>query len=365
MTRRPTVFVLTLVALSTILAGCDLLGTDSDTEVVTSGVYVANAGGFRLSNSSLTIYNPSTEQTQRLPADDPGFASYIQSITMAPRRFYLLFGGTNSVGVFNAETSEQVGQITGIRNPRYMVATEERGYVTGQDYSASPSPKLYQIDRSSGEVVDSVEVGGSPEGLTVREGKVYVALGGRNGNVAVVNAASMTVEQTVPVECDAPRFLSFDRQGELLVFCAGSTIYNDDFEVVDRTDGAIRVLDPATPEITTRIPLDTMLTSASQGQRVFYTPRSDEAFAVLADQTVLRFDAGTNEVADRFSASGAPIGTIAYDARAQRLYIGRGAESDLFSAGGTVTVHRRDGTMAGSFEAGVAPIDIGFRRTTR
>lgn len=361
--RRSAVLLLAALSLSPL--GCDLLGGNTPSENVASGVYVANAGGFGNGNSSVTIYDPSTQQTQHLPASRPGFASYIQSLTVTDDRFYVLFGETNRVGVFTTDSLEQVSQISTVRNPRYMTTFEGTGYVTGQDYGSSPSPKLYQVNLSTNEIVDSVDVGGTPEDVAVRSTRVYVALGGQDGSIAVVNPNSMTVQQTLPVDCDAPRSLAFDRQEELLVFCSGSTIYNENFEVVDRTDGAIRVVNTNTTKVTTEIPLDTMLTSASQGQRVFYSSDSDEAFAVLADQTIVRFDASANEIADEFPASGDPIGAIAYDADARRLYLGRTAPSNPFSAEGTVTVHRRDGAQASSFGAGVAPTHIDFRRNDR
>lgn len=344
------------------LLGCDLLGSNSESEVVTSGVYVANAGGFGNGNSSVTIYDPTTKQTQNVPSSGAGFSSYIQSLQVTADQFYLLFGETNRVGVFEMESTEQVGQISTVRNPRYMATIENTGYVTGQEYGPDASPKLYQADLSTHELLDSVEVGGTPEGVAVRNTRVYVALGGQDGSVAIVDPSTMTVQQKLPVDCDAPRSLALDQQDELLVFCAGSTIYNENFEVVDRTDGAIRVVDVSTNEITTKIPLDTMLTSASQGQRVSYVSETDEAFAVLADQTVLRFDASTNQIADEFSASGDPIGAIAYDVGTQRVYLGRTAPSNRFSANGTVTIHNRNGAQTGSFEAGVAPTYIDFRQ---
>lgn len=354
---------LLVASLSLTLISCDLLGgEEEEPTVVTSGVYVANAGAFMQSNSSVTVYDPSTSQPQTLPSDQPGFSSYIQSLTVASEDVYLLFGETNSVGVVDVENNQLVGEISDVRNPRYMAVDGNTGYVTGQDYSDSPSPKLYQIDRSSRQVVDSTEVGGTPEGVAVTDNGVFVALGGQDGSLAVVDPSTMDVTETVPVECDAPRSLAVDQQDELLVFCSGSTIYDENFEVADRTDGAIRVLDPATTSITARVPLDTMLTSASDGQQAYYAPGSDEAFAVLAGGDVLRFDAATNEIADRFSVSGAPIGAIGYDATEDRLYLGRPDASEPFSAEGTVTVHRRDGGQVGSFSAGIAPAHIDFRR---
>jgi hypothetical protein len=211
-------------------------------------------------------------------------------------------------------------------------------------------------------------VGGAPEDVHVVGEQVFVALGGQDGSVAAVDASTLTVEATLSMDCDAPRSLALDQQDELLVFCAGSTIRDQNFNVIDRTDGAIRVVDPSARSITARIPLDTMLTSVSQGQRVFYSPRTDEAFATLADQTLLRFDATQNAIASRVDVSGLPIGAIAYDALQERLYLGRGA-TDVFGASGTITVHRRTGEQVDAFDAGgggrpgIAPTTIDFRRT--
>jgi PBP1b-binding outer membrane lipoprotein LpoB len=372
MTGRPLTLLLSITLLAGFLSGCDLLGTeDSDPpEAVTSGVYVANAGAFQNSNSSYTLYNPNSEEIQRTPSDRPGFSSYIQSLHLHGDRLYLMFGETNSVGVFDPNTNEQIGEISDIKNPRYMDAFQSTAYITGQDYSSPISPKLYEADLGTNQLVDSVEVNGMPEGVLTTGETIFVALGGQDGSVAVVDAADLSVEETLPVKCDAPRSLALDQQNELLVFCSGSTIYDENYEVVDRTDGAIQIVDPQNQTVTSQIPLDTMLTSASEGQRAFYAPQTDEAYAVLADQTILRFDAETNEIVDRFDASGDPIGAIGYDSIEKELYIGRLDPGNPFGASGSVTVHRQNGNQTGAFDAGdnrpgIAPTHIDFRRTRR
>lgn len=362
-------FALIVCSTALFLSGCDLLGPEDSgsSPPVTSGVYIANAGAFGNQNSSYTVYDPSSGETARLPSDEPGFTSYIQSLTVHEDRVYLLFGETNSIGVFDAETNEQVAQISGVQNPRYMAVKEETAYVTGQDYNPPLAPKLYKINLTTNTLVDSVDVGGSPEDVLVTDEQIFVALSGQDGSVAAVNASTFTRDETFPMECDAPRSLAMDRQNELVVFCAGSTIRDENYNVVDRTNGAIRVVSPANGTITTRIALDTMLTSVSQGQRVYYSQRSDEAYAVLADQTILRFDASSNTVAEEFDASGNPIGALGYDALSEQLYVGRAAE-DAFGASGTVTVHDRNGDRVHAFDAGgsggpgIAPTSIDFRR---
>jgi hypothetical protein len=363
MTIRYLLVFALLPAFGLWLAGCDLAGSRDNgpsRSDLTSGVYVTNGGAFGNQNSSYTVFDPTFGRTAEIPPDrPPGFSSYIQSTTLHEHRNYLLFGETNAIGVFSA-TNQRIAQIEDVVNPRYMDVSGQTAYVTGQNFRSPSASKLYEVDLSTNSLVDSVAVGGTPEGVLATADDIFVALGGPDGTVAAVTPSPLSVAQTIPVRCDAPRSLALDQQNELLVFCAGATIRNDNFEVVDRTDGAIQVLDPDTKALGPTIPLDTTLASATQGKRVSYAPATDEAFAVLAGQTVLRLDASRNQIIDRFDVPGNPIGTIGYSPAQNRLYVGRGA-TDVFGANGTVTVHALDGRQTNTIDAGVAPIDIDFR----
>ncbi len=359
--RRLSLFILT-AALGVSLVGCDLTGSEESLSPgdVTTGLYVTNGGAFGNSNSSYTVYNPISNNKVEIPTDRNGFASYIQSTTLHNDKNYLLFGETNTIGVFSQENKE-IATVSGLENPRYMDVTGNTGYATGQDYTSSPA-QLYEVNLSQNTLVDSVDVGGSPEGVLATPTTIFVALGGQDGSVAAVSASDLTLEKKIAVNCDAPRSLALDQNNELLVFCAGSTIRDSDFNVVERTDGAIRIVNPDTKSLKdgAGVSLDTMLTSATQGKRVSYSSERDEAFAVLAGQSVLRFDASTNTITGRINVPGAPIGTLLYADRRERLYIGRG-DSDIFGAPGTVTVHRLDGEKVSMIDVGIAPIDLDIR----
>ena len=363
MTLRRLLLLALLPTLGLSLVGCDLAGSDNDDldpSDLQSGVYVTNGGALNNQNSSYTVFDPTFRRKVEIPPNrPPGFASYIQSTTLHDGRNYLLFGGTNAIGVFNAK-NQRVTKIKDMVNPRYMDVTGQTGYVTGQDFFSPSNSKLYEVDLSTNSLVDSVTVGGAPEGVLATADQVFVALGGEDGSVAAVNPSDLSVEQNIPVKCDGPRSLALDQQNELLVFCAGSAIRDADYNVINRTDGAIQILDPDTRTLGPKIPLDTTLASATLGKRVSYAPESDEAFAVLSGQTVIRFDASTNQIVDRFDVPGNPIGTIGYSPSRDRLYVGRTA-SDTFGANGSVTVHTLDGRQTNEFTVGIAPIDIDFR----
>ncbi|WP_022836769.1 DUF5074 domain-containing protein [Salisaeta longa] len=346
------------------LSGCDLLGTEDDAPPAPARVVVANAGAFGNQNSSLTFYNPTSDATERLPAQD-GFASYIQSLARYEERLYVAFGETGTVDIFNAETNSRVGQLSGIPNPRYVAFSGNQAFITSQDYASNPQPAVYVANLDTRQIVDTIPVSGSPERMALVGDRLYVAEGNQNGTLAVIDATNRTVmDDAVPVGCDVPRALVHDGDGELLVFCAGATIYNENFEVVDRTNGAIHVLDPSTNTITTEISLDGQLTSASLGQRVWHSPSADVVHTVVGGNTIVRFNTATNTIAARIPDDGAPIGTLAYDAAVERLYVGRLAAENGFASAGTVTLHRPDGTQTGSFPAGIAPADVVLQRST-
>lgn len=350
-----------LAAFALSITGCDLTGENEDGEeaVVATGVYVANAGAFGNNNSSYTVYDPQTEAVQQV--DLSPYQSYVQSLLVANDRAYVLMGETGAVEVFDVATNERVGRIEGIPNPRYMaLAGPDKAYVTSQDYSGAPA-RVAVVDLSANTVTETIEVGGTPEGVAVTGDRAYVALGGfgGSGEVAVLDVATDEVVRTVDAGCDGARSVVVDEQEEVIVFCTGATQYDADFNVIGTTDGAIRVLDGLTGQVVARTDLDAQITSASLGQNVFYAPAAEEAYATLSDTTVLRFNTASNEGGARLGPfEGDPIGAVGYDAGAERLYLGRFAG---YATPAEVTIHDRDGAEVSRFPVGVAPTYIDFR----
>ena len=357
---RPTFCYLlyTLVAALTLFTvGCDSTALPEEDEDAAVNVYVANAGLFNNSNSSYTVYNSQSEMAQQI--DLSSYGSYVQSLFVADSLVYVLMGETAAIEVISLATNERAGRIEGIPNPRYMALVgESKAYVTSHDYAGDPS-RVAVVDLDSSAVTE-ITVSGSPEGVAVVGARAYVALGGfgGSGEVAVLNTATDEVIETIDAECDGARSLFVDEQDEVIVFCTGATEYDADFNVISRTSGAIRVLDGATGTLLERLDLDTQITSASLGQDAFYAPEAEEAYAVLRDSTVLRFNTATNAADVRLGPFGGdPIGAIGYDAATRRLYLGRFVD---YTTAADVTIHDREGTEVGRFPAGIAPTYIDF-----
>ena len=358
--RTASIFAL-LLAATLVLAGCDLgVSSDDDTPTVrTSDVAVANAGAFGGQNSSFTFIDPDAETA----STSGTFASYIQSHALLNDRFLAAFGETNTIGIFDLETRERSGQITGIPNPRYIISDGQIAYVTSQDFTGENTPAVYEVNLEEREVTDVIELDDNPEGLAGTASRLYVATGGVDGQIVEIDRSDEnSVVGTIDPECDAPRRTFMTDQQLLVVACSGATIYDDNFEVVERTDGALRIIDPVDQSIVDREELSGQLTSASAQQRVFHTRAGSTLFAVLEENTIVQYNTRNGELSD-FTVDGPPVGAIAFDVVNDRLYLGRPDPDSPFGAAGTVTVHEPGGEAVQTYDAGIAPGHIALRIT--
>ncbi len=347
MTRHRTlVFLLLLLTLP--LSGCDLLGTDDGNSApVTDGVYVANQGNFGDGNGSVSVYDPATGERQ--PTAISGLGSIVQGIAIRDTTLLVTANSAGRVDVFSTNGPTQTAQISGVTSPRYAAFDgPSTAYLTDQSFSGPSAVQVLDLTGPQPQVATTIEVSGSPEGLAVSSGRVYAALGafGDTSLVAAIDARQNTLENEIDVGCTA-RDVAADDTGDVFALC---------------TDAAEAViLEGATGAIESRLALpDTAETIFGVGNPAAYSPGAQELH-VATDTNVLRIDteADTVEATVDVDLSGPP-GAVAYDASRQELYVARPAG---FTERGTVTIHERDGTQTGSFQAGVAPTYIDFRRS--
>ena len=290
------------------------------------------------------------------------FSSYIQSHALLDDRFLTVFGETGTVGIFDLETREQLGQITGIPNPRYIISDGQIAYVTSQDFTGENTPAVYVVNLEEREIIDIIELDDNPEGLTGTASRLYVATGQVDGQIVEIDRGDNSVVGTIDPECDAPRRTFMTDQQLLVVACSGATIFDDNFEVVERTDGALRIINPVDQSIVDREELSGQLTSASAQQRVFHTRAGSTLFAVLEENTIVQYNTRNGNLSD-FTVDGPPVGAIAFDVVNERLYLGRPDPDSPFGAAGTVTVHEPGGEAVQTYDAGIAPGHIALRIT--
>lgn len=353
--------IILYLAFLPLLAGCDLLDRNEPEQPGVTAVVVANQGNFSDGNGSVTVYDPLTGLNR--PAAITDLGSIVQSLLLAHGRLYVAANTGGRVDVFDAESLQRVGQFADVVSPRYMLPVGDRVYVTNLfgAHDSFTGGKVTVLDPDSGVKVNEIEVGDNPEGLALVGDRMFVANNGfGNGRTLhVIDTRTDAVAATVDVDCDGPRFLSADRRGRVFVVCTGRTIYDDQFNVIGETNGAVRVVEATSGDVVARFEVDGRLGTAGPGQDAFFAGDAELLFVVKDASSVLVFDTAlTSLVREIGPFDGPSIGAVAYDEREGLLYVGRNRG---FAEAGVVTVHDQDGVETGRFDAGVAPAYIAFR----
>jgi len=346
MTVRSSFLSLLTTLLVVSLVGCDLVGDASTTPPDVAGVYVGNQGNFNEGNGSVSVYDPATGNRQPTAIDNLG--SIVQGLAIRDTSLLVTANSAARVDLFSTSGLTQTAQITDVTSPRYAAFDgPSTAYLTDQSFSGSSAVQVLDLERAQPQVRTTIPVSGSPEGIVVSEGRAYAALGAFSDTtlVAAINTRQNTLEDEIDVGC-AAREVAADETGDAYALC---------------TDAAEAViLEGATGTVESRLPLpDTAETVFGVGNPASYSPGARELY-VATDTGVLRIDTESNTVETTIDVglSAAP-GAVAYDASRQELYVARPAG---FTERGTVTIHERDGTQTGSFQAGIAPTDIAFQQ---
>lgn len=332
--------------------GCDSAGENGGSEPAGS-IFVANQGNFSDGNGSVSRYDPHTQSAT--PAAITGLGSIVQSVALVQDRLYVMANSANRLDVFDAGTLEQIAQIDSVVSPRYLLADGNTAYVTGLygGFNQFDGGLVTIINLQTHEKLGEIEVGDNPEGMALVGDRLHVANHnfGDGRTVSVIDTGTREVVQTIDAECDGPRFLAADRQGDVFVFCTGSSPFEG-----DPTPGAVRILDGATGEILERIAVDGMLGTAGNGQDAAFAPDAERAYVVRGERTILVFDTAANDLADTIGPiDGEPISALTVDEESGRLYLGR---FNGFTAAGDVSIHLIDGAEVERFDAGIVPTYI-------
>ena len=250
-----------------------------------------------------------------------------------------------------------------------MVVHEGVAYVTNLQFGVPGS--VIPVTLSSYQKGPAIVVGEIPEGISVIREKIVVANNGSlgSGRALSVFGAGDETAKFLDVECDGPRDLFPDNDGELAILCTGKTVYNEDFtEILSTTNGAVLFVDVQSEEVVSRIDLDTQLGATNGTTAGYFDALSGELYAISGEaNTVYRIDTSTNslEATLQIVPGDGLIGIsgIAYDPLSDLLYVGRfpkssGGEFPDFTAAGSVVIMDRKGEEQSRFEVGPAPSQI-------
>jgi YVTN family beta-propeller protein len=333
-----------------VLAGAALLFTatgcdpDDDTptpSITTTGVYVVNEG---TTSGSISLFDKATKTVTRdlyASANGRQLGPYLQNMTIMGDYAYLVVNGADSVQVVRLSDFKRVAGIGGLSQPRYLVASGNKGYLTqwqGQ-FGGYTAGKVAVINLVTNAIIKEITVGVNPEQLLLADNKLYVT-SSEGTAVTVINTATDAVESTIAVP-DGPKNILRDGSGNIWVLCS---------KYGAAQDYLVRFA-PATPTQQTRIAFPNDYSNGNL--------RTNKA----GDKIYVSLGTGTYELAP--TATVLPATPLI-----RRNFYGLGIDpQDNTIYGGTATFtgnarlirYTVTGTPIDSFEVGVGPNSFLFR----
>ncbi len=215
-----------------------------------SGAYVVNEGSFLANNASLTHVSNAGAVTNDVyyQANGVELGDVFQSFTVIGDRGFAVLNNSQKIEVVDLKTMANVGTVTGLDYPRYMVATgNNTAYLSDGSFAGS----LKIINTQTFAITGSVAVGTGPNQLLTRSNEVWVCNEGGFGldsTISVVSSTSNSVTDVIEVG-HRPADIVSDALGNVWVLCAGETYYDLNWAVSGHSPSRLYRIDAATHEV--------------------------------------------------------------------------------------------------------------------
>ena len=313
------------------------------------GVYIVNEGTWGRGNASLTYYDLESfsAYTDVFSAvNGRNLGDVGNQMVIRGSRGYVVVNNSDRIEVLDLATNTSLGTISvgAGMSPRQMAfVNDSLGLVT-----ALYDNSVLLLNLGTYSVEGRIPVGANPEGLVVTSGKAYVANSGFGSGrtLSIIDLGSRLVIKTVTVG-DNPSAVALSGGGEIYVLCGG--FYNDFADPNDDTPATLAVLSPVTDSVVDTIRIgDHAMTMALSQEGTGYVPTSNAVWTV---------DTRSHRVVGKFLEGyyyGVGVEEVSGD-----VYL---TDPGNFVTPGKVLVYSPNGQMRNTFQAGVIPGSIAFKR---
>ena len=192
---------------------------------------ILNEGSMQANNATLARYDLQEEvidKTYFNTVNKKGLGDVANDMIQYGSKIYIAVNMSGTIEVLDAATGQSIRQIamktTGgqSKEPRRLAANGGKVYVTSFDDTVT------RIDTVSLAVDGSVEVGMDPEGIAIKNNKIYVAnsgglnwANGYDNTLSVIDVTTFTEEKKIEVGTN-PNAVQVDSQGDIYLSVSGN-----------------------------------------------------------------------------------------------------------------------------------------------
>jgi len=229
----------------------------------TNGILISNEGAFGASNGSISYYNSSLDNvTNELfkKINHRPLGDVVQSIKKHRESAYICVNNSNKVEVVSSTSFREKATITGINQPRYMVANGSTGYIS----SWNNGGEVAVVDLNTNLVSGIITVNSGPEKMAISNNNLYVMNSGGNGvdsTISVIDLNNNTLKTTITLPTYNPTAAVVDLNNNVWVLAKGRTIYDanwnylgDDPSVLFKINSTTNTIESSTNLFATQHP---------------------------------------------------------------------------------------------------------------
>lgn len=337
-----------------ILVGCNRGGSDivvPDGSFI-RGAYVLNQGLAGGNDASLSFLSTDGRVQQsdiyttlvgRPLGDNP------RSMEVHNGVAYIMMSGSNRIEGFNANTMGNPFTITGLNNPRYMAAIQNKAFVTEwTDVNGNMRGNVAVLNLATGTISKRITVGRGPERILLYSNMAYVTSTATANEtyVYVLNTDTDQLVDSIAVAAN-PTSAAIDANNLLWVACAGN--YNSMTTSYTQQGRILRI------NGNTKVVQQTHLFSTGSVPTQLVASHNNASMYFMMDNAVWRFDVAVSLPAKIVNRS---FTTIHYFPRLRLLYAARSFGGN--TPGRVYRYRFTDNGIQDSITVGNAPVGFAF-----
>jgi YVTN family beta-propeller protein len=199
------------------------------------GVFITNEGSFMNNNGSVSFYAYQDDEDFGMVADSVyndifqtvngrGLGDVVQSISLYDSLAFIVVNNSNKVEVVTSANFKEYNVITGISQPRYVVANGTTAYVSAW----GDGGVVYVVNLNNFSVSSTIKVGNGPEKMLIDGDKLYVANSGGLGSDSTITIIDMNTNNKVDslIVGGNPKSIVKAKDGSKWVLCHGIVEYS-------------------------------------------------------------------------------------------------------------------------------------------
>ena len=330
-----------LFAASAVLVGCKDPEENGQGDYSSSYTFI-NEGPFQQDGATLTSFtseNDSSAQEVFLTVNDRQLGSIANDIENYGGKTYIAINGTGTIEVLNKRTGQSVKQINlGVNSsPRQLAVSSGKVFVSCYDGT------VRVIDTTSLTETMSVTVRANPEGITVLNGKVYVANSGSyNGPVydsviSVIDANSGVVEAEIIADKNIGDLVSVNGY----VYAAKGNEYDMNWAIT-RGQRLVKI-DPNTNTVVSNVEMAAGNLQVSGGN-----------LFIQQGTSIAEYDPSTDQIIDaNFIDASSYTAFYGFSALANGEFAAYDAVD--YTSAGSIYIYSASGTLLHSLTGGIIP----------